>query len=512
MSVKGKVSYKGKRSLRRLVCLMLAAILMVSGMVVSIGTMQSEAAIYYEEGPEIYGISYCAIDLDTGEIMFAKNATKSLCPASITKVLTALVVLENVDDLDSTLTFSENAVTSITSNSSTLHPVAAAGEKMSVRDVLYGLLLCSGNECANALAEYVAGSNEAFADMMNEKAQEIGVVNSHFANPHGLYDENHYTCAYDIALIYAEAMKNEEFAKIDSTATYTIGATNKNDARTCTMGHKMVNGELPYEGVFAGKTGRTVEAGRTLLTAAEHNGRRFVVSLMHSTDDAFYEDAQTLLDYAYAQIDGKIEGEWVWQGTEEPETVTATGNVNIRELPTVHSFAQGTLKEGEEVVRTGYVNNWSRILWNDRVLYVNSAYLSPLVGNTQEPKNDAAETTAESVTETEKATEETNEEVTETVTEAVTETASEAVTETEVVTDQETEGTTEGTTTVEATDTQGTKKTSWMENSDLVIPIVLISVCSLLLIVIIIFVIYYIKAAKAKNRRRRMHSRNMRMK
>ena len=496
------------------------SILMILCMLTAVWPQSVSAAVYYEEGPETYGEAYCVMDAETGEILCAHNATEQHYPASITKVLTALVVIENTENLDATLEFSESAVTAITDNSSTLTPVACAGEKMSVRDCLYGLLLCSGNECANELAEYVAGSTEEFAKLMNSRAEEIGTVNSHFVNAHGLPDDNHYTCAYDMALIFREALKNSEFETIDSTATYIIPPTNKTEARTCTMGHKMINGEISYEGVYAGKTGRTVEAGRTLLTAAEHNGRKVVIALMKSDDDHFYEDAQNLLDYTYDILDEKIAGPWEWQGTEENETVNATGNVNIREKPTVHSSAIGTLKEGQEAVRTGYCNNWSRIEINGNVGYVNSAYLTPLVGNTQEIQQSASgaeetdlsaeETDTEPVSkeeQTAKEAEETDTALTETAgqTEDLPETGQDNVQTEE--TDLLAESTLEGQTGTDTTgDTGNSKQTI---SSDLIWPIVLIAVCAVLLLVIVIFVILYIKASRRKHRRRQMHNRNM---
>lgn len=333
---------------------------------------EAEAAVYYTEGPEIYGEAYCVLDADTGEIICAKNATAQYYPASITKVLTALVVLEQTEDIDAQMTFSQAAVTNITSDSSTLTPVAQAGEVMSVRDALYGLLLVSGNECANALAEYTAQSTEAFAELMNARAQEIGAQNSHFANAHGLQEADHYSCAYDMALIFAEALRNETFREIDSTVSYTIGATNLCGARALTMSHQMVAQNIPYEGVYAGKTGRTPYAGRTLLTAASYHGRNIVIAVMKSTDECFYLDTQILLDYAYGQIDG--EPAWEWQETSQ--SVWATGNVNMRELPTTHSLSVGTLLAGQEATRTAYCGEWSKLELDGREFYVASDYLT----------------------------------------------------------------------------------------------------------------------------------------
>lgn len=255
------------------------------------------------EVPEVSAEGYVILEADSGEIVAGKNETEAFPPASTTKVLTALVTLEQAENLDSLVTFSHWAVTDLTEPSSTMIPRAAEGEQMPLRDVLYGLLLNSGNECANALAEYVAGSKEAFAEMMNERAEEIGASGSHFTNPHGLYEAEHYSTPYDMALIFREAMKNEIFYKIDTAKEYRAAATNKAPERLMEMGHRMVHGDIPCEGVFAGKTGLTDEGGRTLITEAERDGKRLIVVVMKDTEEAFYEDTEKLLDYGYALLD-----------------------------------------------------------------------------------------------------------------------------------------------------------------------------------------------------------------
>lgn len=390
-----------KRGIRRGVSLLLGALLL--GIALQFPA-DVKAAVYYTQGPEIYGEAYCVLDADTGEIICAKNATAQYYPASITKVLTALVVLEQVEDLDAKLTFSQAAASNITADSSTLTPAAQAGETMSVRDALYGLLLVSGNECANALAEYTAQNTEAFAALMNARAQEIGVQNSHFTNPHGLQDADHYSCAYDMALIFAEALKNETFLEIDSTVSYTIGETNLSGARVLTMGHQMVTQSIPYEGVYAGKTGRTAYAGRTLLTAASYHGRNIVVAVMKSTDECVYLDTEILLDYTYGVIDG--EPAWEWQ--ETTQSVWAVGNVNMRELPTTHSLSLGTLLAGQEATRTAYCKEWSKLELDGREFYVATAYLTTNPDGTPE-ETETLETESESEleSETETAPEET---------------------------------------------------------------------------------------------------------
>ena len=267
--------------------------------VIVIANIYPAVMVFAAAAPSVYAESYCIMDADTGEIIAEKYMDTTYRPASITKILTALVAIENCEDLNDTITFSHNAVTSITSDSSTLIPTAREGEVMTVRDVLYGMMLASGNECANAIAEYIAGSVENFAVLMNQKAQELGAVSSRFVNPHGLDVEGHYTTAYDMALIFRAAMQNPIFYQIDTTPYYTIEATNLTAARNLEMGHKMIRGEYACEGVFAGKTGSTKLAGRTLVTMAKRNDRSIITVIMKSTEAQFYNDTAKLLDYGY---------------------------------------------------------------------------------------------------------------------------------------------------------------------------------------------------------------------
>ena len=163
-------------------------------------------------GPEVNGQAYCVMDADTGEVIISKNMDARMYPASITKIMTALIAFEQCKNLDDEITFSETAL-DISSISSTLHPVAKVGETMSFMDVMYGLMLSSGNECANALAEYTYGDVGTFVEKMNERAQQIGAVNTHFTNPHGLHDENHYTTAKDMDLIFRDRLLRIIFQK-----------------------------------------------------------------------------------------------------------------------------------------------------------------------------------------------------------------------------------------------------------------------------------------------------------
>lgn len=239
------------------------------------------------------------MDADTGAILFQKNADTPEYPASITKVLTALVVLDNCQLTDQ-VTFSHDDVYNVDSGSSNAQ--IEEGDVLTVEDCLYALLLKSANEAANALACHVAGSREAFAEMMNEKARELGCTSSHFTNPSGLFDENHYTTAHDMALIGIEAMHNEAFMSIDSALSHKLAGTIRNPGGlTVYMEHKMHRDDTKFSDprVVAGKTGYTKDSGNTLITMASSNGRNLVAVVLKDKNPGHYTDTKALLDLGF---------------------------------------------------------------------------------------------------------------------------------------------------------------------------------------------------------------------
>lgn len=248
--------------------------------------------------PTVAAQSAILYDVTHDKVLFEKNADTKYYPASITKVLTALLVLEHAK-LDETVTFSKTAVTNLESGAVTLS--MQEGDKVSVKDCLYGLMLKSANEVANGLAEHVGGSISNFCDMMDAKAKELGCTNSNFENPNGLNNTNHLTTARDMAKIAAAAFENPEFCKIVSTTSYKFPATKAAGARTISMGHKMLypNDSRYYEGILGGKTGYTSKAGNTLVTCVERDGVRFVAVVLKS-QSTHYTDTKAMLDYGYA--------------------------------------------------------------------------------------------------------------------------------------------------------------------------------------------------------------------
>ncbi len=240
------------------------------------------------------------IDARSGAVLYGKNIHESYFPASITKILTALIIIENCD-LDDTVTFSHTAVHSLEANATILG--ARAGDKLSVRDCLYALLLQSANEVANALAEHCSGSIEEFAELMNRKAESLGCTGTHFANPSGLNNENHYTTAYDMALIAKAAFDNPVFVEIDKTTYYDVppGTLQQYpDGWRYYTHHKMLkkSDAAYYNGILGGKTGYTILAGNTLVTCAEREDLKLIAVVLngHSTH---YDDTKKMLDFGF---------------------------------------------------------------------------------------------------------------------------------------------------------------------------------------------------------------------
>ncbi len=242
------------------------------------------------------------MDADTGAILYSKDAETAYYPASITKIMTALVVLENAQ-LDDIVTFSETAVYENEGNTS--HIARDIGEQMTMEQTLYGMMLESANECAWALAEHVGGGDvNVFVDMMNAKAEELGCTNTHFANPNGLHDDNHYTCAADMAKIAQAAWELEEFRTITGTRNYTIPPTNKHTDETILNNHhQMLNyyktNDYLYDGCVGGKTGFTTEARYTLVTYCEKDGQTLISVVMHTEYPTEYVDTTTLMNYGF---------------------------------------------------------------------------------------------------------------------------------------------------------------------------------------------------------------------
>ncbi len=253
---------------------------------------------------DISAEAYCVIDGETGAVVSGYRPNGQYAPASITKVLTALIVAEQCPDLSATVEVTRADIDAVAMLSSTMSPMIREDEVMSVQDLLYGMLLESSNACATVLARYVSGSETKFAKLMNARIAEIGATDSHFVNPHGLDAEGQYVSARDMALIMQEALRNPVTALALSTASYQTQPTNLFGSRILKMGHMMVNGDIPVNGVYAGKTGFTLQAGYTMVTAARRDGHSLIAVTLGSTYGSNYGDMEAVIEYGFACMSG----------------------------------------------------------------------------------------------------------------------------------------------------------------------------------------------------------------
>jgi len=304
------------RHFKRLLSVLLSACLLFMPLISSADevpepTLSPDAAPYDASHPEnleadqLYGLSEILITADKGEVIFEKDAYTLRYPASTTKILTVLLGIMMVDDLEQTVTVSETAM-DIPEDSSKmgLH----VGEEVRYIDVLYGTMMRSGNDGANVIAETVSGSISAFVDLMNRTAEVFGCTNTHFANAHGYHDDNHYTTAYDMSLIAREAMQNETFRQIVSTVTYYMPKTNIQRARTITTRSRWLiesTEESPnkyyYEYGTGIKTGSHSHSGYCFVGAASKDGVDLISVVFYSGEQSQWADSIKLMNYGFSQ-------------------------------------------------------------------------------------------------------------------------------------------------------------------------------------------------------------------
>lgn len=272
-------------------------------MMILLFTVFSSKHIFAIQG--VSAQSAILMDQESGRVLYSKNAHQQRRIASITKIMTAILAVES-GKLNERVTISHNAEGT---EGSSIY--LKAGEQMKLEDLVYGLMLRSGNDAAVAIAEHVGGSVEGFNFLMNQKAAEIGMTNTEFANPHGLDDhENHYSTAYDMALLTKYAMKNEKFRKIFGTKRHRAPNPNSKWDRSWENKNKLLTGL--YEHTTGGKTGYTKRAKRTLVSTASKNGMNFIAVTLNAPDDwndhiAMYEWAFDHYIYKKIVSKGKIE-------------------------------------------------------------------------------------------------------------------------------------------------------------------------------------------------------------
>ena len=254
----------------------------------------------WPKGPHIYSEAGIVMDADSGAILYAKNIDNPHYPASITKMLTGLVAIEN-NELTAPVTVTPDDYNFLKSGDN--HIGLKNGETINMEQALHGTLLASGNEVAHAVASNTEGGYDNFIKLMNEKAKELGCKNSNFVNSHGLHDDEHYTSARDMALIGSACFQNADFMRITGTLQYTIPTTNVTDeTRTIAQHHKMMFEwrDQYYEYCVGGKTGYTDKALNTLVTLASKDGLNLVAVVLrtHGTGNT-YNDTRAMLDYAF---------------------------------------------------------------------------------------------------------------------------------------------------------------------------------------------------------------------
>lgn len=272
--------------------------------------VDSNGVANWPKGPQIYSESGIVMDTDSGAILYAKNIDDQHYPASITKILTALVVFNMIQDgecqLTDKITFKQEDVNFLEYGDA--HIGMKVGEKISLEDALYGMLLASANEVSHAIGSNMEGGYDSFMERMNETATSLGCMNSHFVNTYGLHDPEHYTSARDMALISSAVFQYEKFREITNTYQHVIGKTNLvKEKRYVQQNHKMLRDwdERYYKYCVGGKTGYTDQALTTLVTYATKGDKNLVAVTLrtHGGGNNAYSDTKKMLNYAFSKFE-----------------------------------------------------------------------------------------------------------------------------------------------------------------------------------------------------------------
>lgn len=298
--------------MKKLAILLCILSLLISPALAAAGDSPEDGAPYVVPGAAytVQAKSAMLIELGTDQILFEQNADQQIYPASLTKVMTCLLTLEH-GNLSDVITVSETALQGLSEAGSTAD--LQVGEQLTLEELLYCMMLVSANEACNIAGEYVAGSVDAFVAMMNERAAELGCTGSHFNNPHGLHDENHYTTARDLSLIVREALKNETFRTITSTVTHEVPATNLSESRSLSTTNLLITpgSKYYYELAQGVKTGFTSPAGLCLISTAS-NGKMNLLSVLCGAAYTFLDtgeqenqnfiETKALFEYGFANF------------------------------------------------------------------------------------------------------------------------------------------------------------------------------------------------------------------
>ena len=319
----------------------------------------------WPQGPHVYGNSAVVVDMDSGAVLYGKKADERHYPASITKLMTALVALENSEPDDEVL-FSQDSVSFLEYGDASIG--MTPGEILSMNDAMYGMLLASANEVSYAIAESVGklmgGDYNTFLQAMNDRAEELGCTDSHWMNANGLHNDQHYTTAHDMARIASAVYQFEEFRTVTQTLNYTIGPTNLvGESRTFQQNHKMLWPGNPnyYEYCTGGKTGYTDQSRTTLVTMADNGNMRLVAVLLQDDADV-YADTRAMFDYVYSnfskvQLKGQPKAEGISSYEDDAAYVVLPAGIDFSSLDseiTITDKKEGTGKvtyfyEGQDV-------------------------------------------------------------------------------------------------------------------------------------------------------------------
>lgn len=291
----------------RMAAFLAAALMPVSAVTVQAAAVNNGTAAQvatnqiqgWPAGPDTYAETAVLMDAETGAVLYDKGKDEIRYPASITKLMTLLVAVEN-SSLDEQVTFTETGVRDVAPDSGNIG--MQVGEVMSMNDCLHAAVIESANEVSTQIAEHVGGTEAHFIEMMNQRAAEIGCTNTHFVNANGLPDDNHYTTAYDMAKIMQAGLQNETFRKIIGDVSYNIPETNMSKARGLHTHVPVLaeETELYYEGCLGGKTGMTSAAQHTLVAAAERNGTTLISVTLRTADlGQACVDCRALWDYGF---------------------------------------------------------------------------------------------------------------------------------------------------------------------------------------------------------------------
>ena len=319
-----KINYKN--SICKVLIVLTLTIFVLIGNIGTFGTYV--LANNTNSGPDINAESALLIDNKTNKVLYSKDMNRKMFPASTTKILTAILVLEN-HSLDEKVTASYNAVMTIPSGYSTAS--IQIDEVLTVEQLLELLLVHSANDAANVLAEYTGGSIDSFVAMMNTKINELGLSDTHFTNPYGLQDNNHYTTAHDLAIIMQYCLKNVDFRKIAGQASCAIPSTNKSEPRKYSSTNELLvaGNSNYYPNLIAGKTGYTSEAGECLVSAVYNDNLELVGVILNSNNR--FKDTRSLYNYGYTNFSIKniVNEKDIITNVEVKNATKDTKNLNL---------------------------------------------------------------------------------------------------------------------------------------------------------------------------------------